>query len=593
MKTPLLLLACVFVYSLPALANRYETPGTGVHYTLDSLVNNSGGVVTFSGGIYLVNDTVYVNKNDTLSINTDATVKYAANTYLKVRENAVLLINPPANVTFTAQDLTTGYLGMRLDTSNASVIRKLTFEYAVSMRISDCAPLLDSCILQYNNNLVSTSFGDGAISVFRASPVIRNCKFLYNKRAGIQGGANINNAPKIYNSLFEANNTTNTNRPQINLGATSTTGSDTCKIIGNTIIGGYTMSGGIGFSPIGNVYAIVSNNVIRRNRYGITYNGGSNIYSVTSYNIIDTNNIQNDPSLGGSGIAFTGAAGGTPQNSIVTGNIFRANLWGITIQQRSKPNLGNLSNSDTTDDGKNQFINNTNASTPGIDLYNNSIDNIDAENNYWNTDDPSVAETRIFHQVDNATLGLVDFSPLLTAAALPVKLVWFTAVIKDKKVALDWQTASEENTSHFDIQQSTNGTAFTTIGKVNAKGSSNVLTGYSYQHNTGGITATSLYYRLQVVDKDGKRSYSIVRKIGAPSSDGFSIVPNPAGRYISIAGDGVAQMRISRLNGQVIFNAKVSLPLTSFDTGVLPAGMYVVTITLQNGTVHSERMVVQ
>jgi hypothetical protein len=128
---------------------------------------------------------------------------------------------------------------------------------------------------------------------------------------------------------------------------------------------------------------------------------------------------------------------------------------------------------------------------------------------------------------------------------------------------------------------------------VNAKGSSDVPVWYTYRHNTEGISAPVLYYRLQMVDKDGKQSYSVIRKTGASASGGFSIIPNPAGRYVSITGEGLVQLRVSRLNGQAILSREVLLPLTSFDTRVMTAGIYIITITAQDGTMYSGRLVVR
>jgi len=498
----------VFSMGLTSLANNYFTPGTGVKWTLTQLVANSGGDVTFSGGQYFVNDTVFISLNDTLQITSDAVVKFIVGSYLDV--NGVLLINPPTGVTFTAQGTSSGFLGMRLDSTNGTVLRKLTFEYAVSMRIADCSPTLDSCILQYNNNNTSTSFGNGAIALFRANPVIKNSKFLFNQRAAIQGGSNINNAPKVYNCFFQGNNTVNaTSLPQINLGATSTAGSDTVKILNSQFIGGATLSGAIGFLPIGNVYAIVSGNLMRKNRYGLTFNGSTNINAIVSYNVIDSNNIQNDPNAGGSGISFTGgSATAIGQNTIVTGNILRANLWGITIQGRSKPNLGDLTNTDTTDDGKNQFINNTNTTTPGIDLYNNSSDPIMAQNNYWNTTNLATVEAQIFHQPDNSALGLVNYTPLFTV--VPVKLKQFVITPDGKNVLLSWQTATEENSHFFSIEKSKDGRTFVSIGSIDAKGNPS---SYSFTDFNVLMDESTIYYRLKMVDKDGKFIYSPVLSI--------------------------------------------------------------------------------
>lgn len=234
-----------------------------------------------------------------------------------------------------------------------------------------------------------------------------------------------------------------------------------------------------------------------------------------SYNRIEDNNIQNDPNLGGSGIAFSGGSSTSHQNTIVTGNIFSGNLWGITIFRQdaggvpisgAMPNLGNLNNADTTDDGKNYFINNTNATTPGIDLYNNSSDPIFAMGNYWNTNVEAEVENKIFHQADNSSLGLVTYSSFI----LPIKLLSFTARAQDKDVLLQWQTAHESNSAFFVVEKSYNGLDFSEINKLPAAGSSNTSLRYNTTDLLAGKFGGNVYYRIKMTDADGSFTYSSI-----------------------------------------------------------------------------------
>ncbi len=491
----------ILIISISKTFANYNSPGTAVKWNLDDLVANSGGAVTLNAGEYFINDIVLITATDTLYITTNAIVKFAPATYLSI--SGVLKINPPSGVKFTAQDIAAGFSGMRIDFSNATVLKKLTFEYGNSLRLFDCTITIDSCI--FKNCTPLTNFGTSAISLFRANPIITNCQFIDNFRAAIQGGFNINNAPKIINCLFMGNNTLNQNVPQINLGATST-GNDTVKIINNQILAASTNSGGIGFLAGGSVYTIIKGNTIKNNRYGMTFNGGSFINALISYNLVENNNTQGDPNLGGSGIAFVGGSSTSHQNSIVTGNVFKGNLWGITIQNGAKPNLGNLNNSDTSDNGKNQFINNTNASTPNIDLYNNSPDSISAQNNYWGTNDVNIIEARIFHQADLSTLGFVDYANF----ALPVELEKFTAVTNNRSVSLRWTTRSENNSDHFEIERSIEGQIYSTIGSVAASGNSTSVREYEYSDNDVQSFNKPIFYRLKIVDKDRSSKYSPV-----------------------------------------------------------------------------------
>lgn len=315
----------------------------------------------------------------------------------------------------------------------------------------------------------------------------------------------------------------NLNQPQLALGAS---GPDTSKIIGCTIInpggirvGGISITSNLG--PGTNV--IIKSNNISGNRYGINMAGGAEMNSLISYNYIANNNIENNPNVGGSGIAFSGGGAGNYQNTIVTGNIFENNLWGITIFARTgnpsvpvsgaRPNLGNLNNADTSDDGKNRFINNTNLTTPGIDFYNNSADPIFAMGNYWNTNIESEVEGKIFHQTDDPTLGLVTYSSFL----LPVELISFTATKQNSDVNLQWKTAQETNSHHFDVERSLDGTNFNTIATKAAAGNSNTVLVYNYTDADAAAFGGTVYYRLKLVDIDGSYKYSPIAAVNFPS----------------------------------------------------------------------------
>jgi len=498
-----------------ASAALYSSPGTGVNWTLDDLVVNSGGLVTFNGTEYVFADSVTISTGDVLRIETDATVKFNAQVVLKI--NGTIIINPPTGVLFTPVSTASPFRGVWLELSTGSIINKLTLEYASAMRLSDSSPEISNSIFRFNNN--STVLATGALSLFRSNPVITNCQFLNNYRSAINGGANITNAPKIINSTFSGNNTLNGNVPHINLGAS---GADTTKIIGCTIVNpGGVRTGGISFLPLGVVHAFINSNNISGNRYGINLQGGSDVNAMVSYNYIADNNIENNPNLGGSGIAFSGGNASSHQNSIVTGNVFKNNLWGITIYavtggvpvSGSMPNLGNLNNADTSDDGKNYFINNTNATTPGIDLYNNSSDPIFAMGNYWNTTIPSEIEAKIFHQADNPAYGLVTFSNYL----LPVELISFTSTKQNNDVNLQWKTAQETNSHHFDVERSFDGTSFNAIGTKAAAGNSNALLVYNYTDADAAAFGGTVYYRLKLVDIDGSYKYSSIAAVSFPA----------------------------------------------------------------------------
>jgi len=97
---------------------------------------------------------------------------------------------------------------------------------------------------------------------------------------------------------------------------------------------------------------------------------------------------------------------------------------------------------------------------------------------------------------------------------------------------LEWKTSQELNSSHFEIEKSTNGTDFRFIGKVAAAGSS--LTQRTY-HFVDGQVMEYNYYRLKMVDVDRRFSYSetiLIKDAGAVQQ--VWIVNNPFRSYVDI-----------------------------------------------------------
>ncbi len=396
-----LIILFAFLFSTHTFAD-YSTPGTGVSWNLTDLVTNSSGTVTFSSGQYFINSNLTVTSPDTIKILNNATVKIAFN--VTVNTPGTLIINPPDSVKFTSIDTTQKFMDVRLDDlSDASIIRKLIFEYSYNgFRMLNSNPLIDGCTFRYNGNGNTTT--STAISLFNSSAIIQNCKIYRNYHVGIAGGSNIPNSPQIlYNEIYE-NNISNGNVPQINLGQS---GPGTTIIRGNIIRGLYDNTGGIATLPLGTLSIIIENNIIRNNRYGIAVTN-ANTTAIIRGNIIEDNNIQGNPSLGGSGINFNG---NSTLTALVSKNTIRGNLWGITIQSTANPNMGDLSFPDTNFTGMNLIYGNG-YSGRIYDLFNNTPNPIKAENNYWGTSIIDTIEAHIFHQPDSAALGFVDYFPI-------------------------------------------------------------------------------------------------------------------------------------------------------------------------------------
>jgi Secretion system C-terminal sorting domain len=117
---------------------------------------------------------------------------------------------------------------------------------------------------------------------------------------------------------------------------------------------------------------------------------------------------------------------------------------------------------------------------------------------------------------------------IIPCVILDVKLGDFTATKqRDETVLLKWNTFSETDNSYFLIEHSGDGKNFKGIGKRLSNG--NTSTGHNYDFIHAAPINGMNFYRLKMVDLNGKAEYSAIRKVVfAKDNYTLSIFPNPA-----------------------------------------------------------------
>lgn len=95
---------------------------------------------------------------------------------------------------------------------------------------------------------------------------------------------------------------------------------------------------------------------------------------------------------------------------------------------------------------------------------------------------------------------------------LRIKLLSFTAKgLNTDKVVLNWMTAQEKHSSHFTIEKSLDGKDFSDAGIVFSIGSSEQPKQYSFTDKLRAEERGIIYYRLKMVDVEGKSTHSSIR----------------------------------------------------------------------------------
>ncbi|WP_377531837.1 T9SS type A sorting domain-containing protein [Pontibacter rugosus] len=195
-------------------------------------------------------------------------------------------------------------------------------------------------------------------------------------------------------------------------------------------------------------------------------------------------------------------------------------------------------------------------------------------------------------------LAVDDFSitwypeQVLEPVPLPVELVKFKANTQGALVELKWQTASEQNSSHFTVERSTDGKNYESIGMVTGQGSSSSIMNYTFL-DEAPVAGTS-YYRLKQVDLDDSFSYSIVEAVTRSVAHMVNVHPTITSDVLLVNTDKkLQQAMIIDLMGKrhliTVLPHKLSrhtIPVSS-----LSKGTYILVLLDADGQRHSTKFI--
>lgn len=182
-----------------------------------------------------------------------------------------------------------------------------------------------------------------------------------------------------------------------------------------------------------------------------------------------------------------------------------------------------------------------------------------------------------------------------TQSVLPITLYAFSAVIKNNNVLLSWQTSQEINSNYFTIEKSYDNKSFSDIGRIEASGNSSLSRMYSFTDNDPSYFEKPIYYRLAMVDKDGKKAYSKISNVLLKATATFikGIYPNPlkAGNVLHVNFvSKESQLLLVKLidnTGRLVKNTEISADkgsnILDIDIPGIAAGNYKLIIKSDGG----------
>ncbi len=404
----------IFLFSLSA--HGFTTAGNGKTYSFAQLAETEGTGVRIVDGCYIVEQNDTIAAGDTFQLDENTTVKFADRVTFVIQGEARLNVNGQPTTLTRLDESATPY-SIKIDNEHGAEVGNVVFEYLGLETVSRGATHVANTTFRNHNG------SSAAALYFIASgqpSTVSHCTFEKCQKAAIGSSANASQPLTIQHCTLLRNSTRNGNIPQINITASRLLiddcliEGDTASLTANNMVGGIGISNFAGFTD---TQTTITNCTISHNRYGIGTVGPIDIR--IDGNTIRDNNHEANPMNGGSGISLYDPYQKT--TAVIANNIIEGNHWGVTIIGCKDVNLGQPSNQAALSPGGNRFSRNG-CLGQLYDLYNNSRLTVYAQNNTWGVDQQTeeMIETVIFHQADDEKLGPVIFMPANNdAAAIP------------------------------------------------------------------------------------------------------------------------------------------------------------------------------
>jgi hypothetical protein len=185
---------------------------------------------------------------------------------------------------------------------------------------------------------------------------------------------------------------------------------------------------------------------------------------------------------------------------------------------------------------------------------------------------------------------------------LPVKLTNFSAQYNNQFITLTWKSAQEINFSYYILERSIDGNIYTTASQISGKAQNDDGADYSYVDYDVAGNSGLIYYRLKMVDIDGRFTYSVIRIVRLkeqPQTIAITAYPNPVINELRINIPYAWQGRkvtyeVFNSNGRLLkrLTSANSSQTETVNVNDLAPGIYLVSVTC-NGVKAQQKAVKQ
>jgi hypothetical protein len=187
-------------------------------------------------------------------------------------------------------------------------------------------------------------------------------------------------------------------------------------------------------------------------------------------------------------------------------------------------------------------------------------------------------------------------------SALPVELLSFDGTCNGNFITLNWKTATEHNTSHFDVLKSRDGENWSKLTTLPSAGNSTQE--LSYTTKDENAIDENNYYKLIQYDIDGvSDEYGPINVVCKGNTKGyFSTFPNPSSGMFQVVlnnknmiGDGTIEIKDTK--GAKVFEKEIKINqginLYDIDNKSLISGIYYVRIVSKDLSTETLKQIIK